>query len=328
MTASVSPADRAAEVGEALARVTAPGRVAIDGLATGGMSQETWLVTVEQDGQSTQAVLRLPTPGSGSRSIVTQRIALQLASEQALPVPGLIAFDDAADNPFRMPFLLMERAVGEIPGGWSRLELGRRQRIGRHAMRVLADLHRVDVAQAGARGLRRPKTSAAAEELAYYRRRFADLGLSTRGTVEVAFRWLEAHLPVGDDLVVVHNDFRMGNFVVTGDEVSAVLDWELSALGHPLADLTWCFIAVWEIVDVDLGEMFAAYEDAAGRRVDTDEARFFTALGYLRLLYYGLSGGAAFLGGGSPDLRQVALRLLTPLRIDRLLSVIAGDPVT
>lgn len=311
-----------------VATVTGSRHATMGGLATGGLSQETWFVTLEREEGPQRAVLRLPTVASGSRSVVTQRVALELAHAHGVPVPALIAYGDGEGNPFGSPFLVMVRAEGEIPRDWGDLPPARRHDVGIRAMRVLAGVHAIPAEAAAGRGLRAPASSAPAEELAFYRRRFARLGVSTRGTVEVAFRWLEAHLPSADELVLVHNDFRMGNLVLDGDRVIAVLDWELAAVGSPVADLAWCFIAVWDVVDVDLDAMFAAYEHAAGRRVDPGQLRWYTALGYLRLLYYGLSAGAAFAAGHSHDLRQVALRLQAPLRLDRLLQVVDGAAVT
>ncbi len=53
--------------------------------------------------------------------------------------------------------------------------------------------------------------------------------------------WLPAHIPVGDESSVVHGDFRADNMIwhATEPKVLAVLDWELSTLGHPLADFTY-----------------------------------------------------------------------------------------
>src|SRR5258705_12256910 len=53
--------------------------------------------------------------------------------------------------------------------------------------------------------------------------------------------WLPAHIPPGDETALVHGDFRLGNVVMhpTEPRVVAVLDWELSTLGHPLADLAY-----------------------------------------------------------------------------------------
>jgi aminoglycoside phosphotransferase (APT) family kinase protein len=54
--------------------------------------------------------------------------------------------------------------------------------------------------------------------------------------------WLEAHIPADDGRVaLVHGDFRLDNMVFAPDEprIIAVLDWELSTLGHPFADLAY-----------------------------------------------------------------------------------------
>jgi aminoglycoside phosphotransferase (APT) family kinase protein len=53
--------------------------------------------------------------------------------------------------------------------------------------------------------------------------------------------WLPAHLPAGDEVAIVHGDFRCDNMIFhpTEPKVLAVLDWELSTLGHPLADFAY-----------------------------------------------------------------------------------------
>src|SRR5262245_12868187 len=59
--------------------------------------------------------------------------------------------------------------------------------------------------------------------------------------MEKLIEWLPAHLPAGDETTIVHGDFRLGNMVVHPEQprIIAVLDWELSTLGHPLADLAY-----------------------------------------------------------------------------------------
>src|SRR5262249_34343758 len=60
-------------------------------------------------------------------------------------------------------------------------------------------------------------------------------------SMERLIPWLPAHIPPGDETALVHGDFRLGNVIIhpTEPRVVAVLDWELSTLGHPLADLAY-----------------------------------------------------------------------------------------
>ena len=53
--------------------------------------------------------------------------------------------------------------------------------------------------------------------------------------------WLPSHVPPGDETCIVHGDFRLENsiFHPTEPRMLAMLDWELSTLGHPLADLAY-----------------------------------------------------------------------------------------
>jgi len=105
-------------------------------------------------------------------------------------------------------------------------------------------------------------------------------------SMERLIEWLPAHLPAEDATTLVHGDFRPGNLIMhpTEPRVAAVLDWELSTLGHPLADLAYyClpyrFTREWEgLADKNLAELgippeqeyVAAYCARAGRAAIAD----------------------------------------------------------
>jgi aminoglycoside phosphotransferase (APT) family kinase protein len=128
--------------------------------------------------------------------------------------------------------------------------------------------------------------------------------------------------------VLVHGDLRMGNLIVDGDRLAGILDWEMAAPGDPIADLTWCFIPLWEPPGVDEAALVARYEERTGAPVDPARFRWHRVLGYVRLAYYALSGAGAFDGGHSDDLRLAALRLQLPVHLDRLAATLAGESVT
>ncbi len=76
--------------------------------------------------------------------------------------------------------------------------------------------------------------------------------------------------------MLVHGDFRVGNFMVGPEGLRGVLDWENAHLGDPHADLAWCCVRAWRFGQDDLPvggvgprePFYAAYERASGRRVD------------------------------------------------------------
>src|SRR3546814_19960659 len=60
-------------------------------------------------------------------------------------------------------------------------------------------------------------------------------------TMDRLIDWLPANIPPGDETAIVHGDFRIDNMIFhpTEPRIVAVLDWELSTLGHPLADFAY-----------------------------------------------------------------------------------------
>jgi aminoglycoside phosphotransferase (APT) family kinase protein len=105
---------------------------------------------------------------------------------------------------------------------------------------TLASIHKVDVAQAGLEDFGKPGN--------YFERQIGRwskqyLASKTRQipAMDALVQLLPTSIPPGDETAVVHGDFRMENLVFHPSEphVLAVLDWELSTLGHPLADLAY-----------------------------------------------------------------------------------------
>jgi len=108
--------------------------------------------------------------------------------------------------------------------------------------------------------------------------------------------WLPDHIPAGDETSIVHGDFRLENVILHRSEprVLAVLDWELSTLGHPLADLAYTALT-WHLpanlfggmAALDLGslgipterEFLESYCARAGR-AGIDEATWHYCVAY------------------------------------------------
>lgn len=122
--------------------------------------------------------------------------------------------------------------------------------------------------------------------------------------------WLPAHIPAGDESRIIHGDYRSDNMVFhpTQARVAAVLDWELSTLGHPLADFT-NHLMMYRLpptilsglggVDVAALNLMpeAAYIDAYCRRTGRDgidHLDFYRAFALFRLaaIYHGIKARA------------------------------------
>jgi aminoglycoside phosphotransferase (APT) family kinase protein len=66
--------------------------------------------------------------------------------------------------------------------------------------------------------------------------------------MEKLLAWLPANIPAGDETALVHGDYRIDNMIFASDtpRMLAVVDWELSTLGHPLADLSY-HVMLWRV---------------------------------------------------------------------------------
>ena len=113
--------------------------------------------------------------------------------------------------------------------------------------RVIAELHGVDHVAAGLASFGKPGNYFA-RQIARWTRQLDDSSLPIHPAMRSLKEWLSAHIPPGDETTLVHGDYRIDNLVFhpTESRVMAVLDWELSTLGHPLADLSYQCMA-WHI---------------------------------------------------------------------------------
>ena len=143
-------------------------------------------------------------------------------------------------------------------------------------------------------------------------------GVETRvPLIGALLAWLEASVP--DDAVapvLLWGDPGPHNALVEGGTVSAILDWELAHVGHPLEDVGG---AVWACLGVyDQGEVVAGYEEVTGRRVDRDALAYFTVLACVTRSVMQLSGIDAWrrAENRAPNLAGLGLSLL-PANLQR-----------
>lgn len=167
--------------------------------------------------------------------------------------------------------------------------------------RVLAALHRVDYAAVGLADFGRPGNYFA-RQIDRWSRQYKASETEKIDAMDCLIEWLPQHIPPGERTSIVHGDYRIDNMIFHPREprVLAVLDWELSTLGHPLADFSYHMMA-WRLSGddfrglrgADLGALGipseADYLDAYARRTGRThkptpgEWRFYLAYNMFRL---------------------------------------------
>jgi aminoglycoside phosphotransferase (APT) family kinase protein len=108
--------------------------------------------------------------------------------------------------------------------------------------------------------------------------------------VEVGLRWLRRNLPEPVEPALVHGDFRLGNLIVHGDGLAAVIDWELAHVGDPAEDISWLCIRSWRFGNDELPvagvgsreDLLDAYEAAGGSRPDPARLRYWEVFGNVK----------------------------------------------
>jgi aminoglycoside phosphotransferase (APT) family kinase protein len=216
-----------------------------------------------QGGQSNPTYL-LETPGSryvmrskpgpvarllpSAHAIEREFRVMRALHTQGVPVPQVLLLCED-ESIIGRAFFVMQHVDGRVlwdpalPG----LSPAERGAIYDEMNRVIAALHRVDVAAAGLADFGRAGN--------YFERQIGrwskQYRASETGPIEAMDRlidWLPGHVPAGDETSVVHGDFRLDNLIFhpTQARVLAVIDWELSTLGHPLADFSYLCMG-WHI---------------------------------------------------------------------------------
>ena len=163
-----------------------------------------------------------------------------------VPVPTPIALCDD-DTVIGSMFYVMEHLEGRI--FWDpaipEVDKDERSQIYDQMNLVLADLHSVDIHAAGLSEFGRPGNYYE-RQISRWTKQYRASETETLASMERLIEWLPANLPADDGRVsLVHGDYRLDNMIFhpTEPRIIGILDWELSTLGHPLADLAYQLMA-------------------------------------------------------------------------------------
>ena len=296
---TVHTASEADQVASVLARAASRhfgGPATIEKLSreSGGASRQTWSFDAVVGGQRHGLILRRDPPTTG-KATDKSATALDRATEFRVLHAAFQAGVRAPEVLFQ---LTVEDGLGEafvmrrIGGTAIARKLLRdppyqeaRGRIATQLGGILARIHAVDL-----KTLPPLVHREAADQIAGLRRALDTLDYA-QPVFELALSWLDRRKPppIGRPLLV-HGDYRTGNYLADESGVTAILDWEGAHLGDPVEDLGWLCVKSWRFgaVDKPAGgfgsreELWRAYEKAGGAKVDPARARWWEVLGTVR----------------------------------------------
>ena len=107
---------------------------------------------------------------------------------------------------------------------------------------------------------------------------------------DLAFKWLEAQKLTEYGDVLVHGDFRFGNFIISEENLESIIDWELAHIGNPMEDLGWLCVRSWRFGNVekrvgglgDTKDLIAGYESNSDIKIDESQLDIWQLYGSLR----------------------------------------------
>ena len=297
-------------------------------------------LTVEQfDGGRSNPTYKLHTPGmdyvlrrkpagtlvASAHAVDREYRVITALADSEVPVPTSHALCED-DSIIGTAFYVMDCVDGRVlwdpalPG----MEPPQRRSIFMEMNRVIAALHMVDYARIGLVDYGKPGNYFA-RQIGRWSKQYRASETQRIEAVEKLITWLPDNIPGGDETCIVHGDYRLDNLIfdVSEPSIAAVLDWELSTLGHPLADfnyhcLTWHLPSgqMRGLAGVDLGplgipteaEYVSAYCQATGRAaIDPNDWDFYTAYNLFRLgaITQGIAGRVRDGTAASADASEV-----------------------
>ncbi len=284
---------------------------------SGGAIQENWLLVVDfvggaWDGRQ-ELVLRTDAPTAVGASLPrAHEFAVQRAAWQAgvtVAEPLWLCDDTAVLGQI---FYVMRRVMGEAQGrrlvADTRLG-GDRSALAERLGRELARLHTITPPRPDLSFLTLPESDAARSMITTCRAYLDALGVPRPG-LEWGLRWCERYAPPPGEVVLAHQDFRTGNYMVDDNGLTAILDWEFCAWGDPMSDLGWFCAKCWRFGRDDLeaggiaarDPFYRGYEAESGRRVDPDRVAYWELLAHIRWAVIALQQGRRTAAGGEASL--------------------------
>ena len=287
----------------------------------GGQSNPTFFVSFD----NRELVLRKQPASTllpSAHAVDREFRVMQALSQTTVPVPKVVLFHPGRDV-VGTPFYIMEKLPGRVFSECAlpNMKPQERRAIYMGMAEAMAALHQVDWAAIGLSDYGR-EGSYFSRQLARWSRQWIMSKTREDPAIESLIRWLGENLPDETETTISHGDFRLGNlmFHPTEPRVVGILDWELSTLGHPLADVAFNCMA-WRTLPQEYGgirgldlnalgipletEYLNHYYKCSGRSDGVTAFHFAFALFRMAVIFEGIAARAASGNAASSDAAQV-----------------------
>jgi aminoglycoside phosphotransferase (APT) family kinase protein len=292
----------------------------------GGQSNPTYRI----DTPGARYVLRRKPPGvllKGAHAVDREARVMTALGAAGFPVPHVhaLCLDETV---LGSAFYVMDMVEGRIFWDATFPDLPHAERAGYFEAMIgtLAALHRLDPAAIGLADYGRPSRYVERQVARWSKQYLEDREAGRNDDMDRLVEWLPRHIPAAEEVAVVHGDFRLDNMIFhpTEPRILAVLDWELSTIGHPLADFAYHLMMyrmprdiLGGIAGVDLAALglpsesdyIAAYARHSGRDAVPD-LDFYVAFNMFRFaaILHGIRGRAARGTAANPEAHALAAR--------------------
>ena len=241
----------------------------------GGQSNPTFKITAGAQ----QFVLRRKPPGvllASAHAVDREFRVISALGDTDVPVPGAVALCED-EGVIGSMFYLMEFMEGRVFWDPALPEVSQTERTAIYddMNRVLAALHSVNVDAVELSDYGRPGNYFE-RQVSRWSKQYRASETETIPAMEALMAWLPENMPADDGRVsLVHGDYRLDNVMFHPQEprIIAVLDWELSTLGNPIADLAYQVMA-WQLPrDAGINGMAGVDRNALGIPADESYVR-------------------------------------------------------
>lgn len=286
---------------------------------SGGAGRETWSFDAQLGDQTLEGIFRCdPVAGVASSAARILEFSLLKAAMEARAIVPEPLWD--GDDTFPVKFFVMRRVPGEALGGRLIRQdqyATAREIIPGQLAESLARIHSISATahpELTALLSPAPGVSPAQTEVEHYESIFRAVTPNPHPVFELAFRWLYQHMPNPEERVLVHGDYRLGNFLYGEDGLRGIIDWELAHWGDPMEDIGWLAVKSWRFGGKkpmagvgDDEEFFADYEAAGGAKVDRERVRFWELFGNLKWGVITITQAANYFSGANKTVEMAAI---------------------